>query len=452
MSSSTTPAGTQSYTTDLTDELISLTLDDGSTVGFTHDVLGNRTSRTVDGSLEATWSWDEMSSLPMRVGEYDPAGNFTTAWLPDPTSATGASLVETSGSASAWLLSDPFANTVASVSTTGSTLSGTRMMDAFGVQRSASTGGLADSAVGFAGQYLDPATEMYDMRARDYDPTSGRFTATDPVAVPTGMPFVAGYSYALNNPLMFTDPSGLTACGPIGSDCNGANLIPVFRQLARADNDTAYLNLYHSLTQEQASEIPFSELEHISAEAANRRMHQISCEDNPEGCWAPCPEQDYQSCQLKRAALGFTVYFAAPMVVGTGMSALLARACAADAAAAATRITAASTAPRFVAAAEGTIIDTQAPALAQQIENVVTSLRTTGRPPAGVRQGKAPGAPRGEFQNSQGRLPQQAPGYYTESDVWPGVGPRGTERIVIGGNGEAWYSPDHYGTFRSWPW
>jgi hypothetical protein len=51
---------------------------------------------------------------------------------------------------------------------------------------------------------------LYDMRARDYDPTSGRFIATDPVQVPTGMPFVAGYSYAFNNPLMFTDPSGLT--------------------------------------------------------------------------------------------------------------------------------------------------------------------------------------------------------------------------------------------------
>ncbi len=46
------------------------------------------------------------------------------------------------------------------------------------------------------------------MRARDYDPTSGRFTATDPIAIPTGMPYVAGYSYAFNNPLMFSDVSG----------------------------------------------------------------------------------------------------------------------------------------------------------------------------------------------------------------------------------------------------
>lgn len=60
----------------------------------------------------------------MRVGEYDPADTLTTGWLPDPTSSTGASSIETSGGVSSWLLSDPFANTVATVSTTGSTVSG----------------------------------------------------------------------------------------------------------------------------------------------------------------------------------------------------------------------------------------------------------------------------------------------------------------------------------------
>jgi len=125
LATSTTPTGTQTYTTDLTDELISLELADGSTAGYTHDAAGNRTSRTVDGALDATWAWDDLSSLPMRIGEYDATGTLSTAWLADPTSSTGASLAQTSGGSSSWLLNDPFANTVASAPTTGNTLSGT---------------------------------------------------------------------------------------------------------------------------------------------------------------------------------------------------------------------------------------------------------------------------------------------------------------------------------------
>ncbi len=210
LATSTTPTGTRTYVTDLTDELISLTLEDATTVDYTHDASGNRTSRSIDGVLDASWAWDDLSALPVRIGEYDPTGTLATSWLADPTSTTGASLAQTTNGVSSWLLSDPFANTVATVATTGDTVSGTRTMNAFGVERTRATGALADAAVGFAGQYLDEATGLYDMRACDYDPTSGRFTATDPVAVPTGMPYVAGYTYAYNNPLMFSDASGLT--------------------------------------------------------------------------------------------------------------------------------------------------------------------------------------------------------------------------------------------------
>jgi hypothetical protein len=103
-------------------------------------------------------------------------------------------------------------------------------------------------------------------------------------------------------------------------------------------------------------------------------------------------------------------------------------------------------APRFVAADEG-IIDTAAPTLRQQIDNVADSILSTGSPPTGERQGGLPGKP-GIWGNKALSLPKQAEGYYTESDVWPGVSSRGTERIVVGSNGEVWYSPDHYGTLR----
>ena len=92
----------------------------------------------------------------------------------------------------------------------------------------------------------------------------------------------------------------------------------------------------------------------------------------------------------------------------------------------------ASTAPRFVAGTDG-IIDTASSALRKQIGDVVDSLTTTGRPPVGVRQGGLPGQP-GVYANRGLDLPAQPRGYYSESDVWPGTGPRGTERIITGKN------------------
>ena len=46
--------------------------------------------------------------------------------------------------------------------------------------------------------------------------------ASDPVAVPTGMPYVAGYSYAFNNPLTGTDASGnwTSNCGVFSQACD----------------------------------------------------------------------------------------------------------------------------------------------------------------------------------------------------------------------------------------
>lgn len=112
--------------------------------------------------------------------------------------------------------------TDSAVNTVGSTVSGTRVLDAFGNARTAATGSLATSAIGFAGQYLESATGLYDMRARNYAPATGRFTANDPVAVPMGMHYVAGYSYAFNHPLTGTDLSGnwTSNCGVFSQACD----------------------------------------------------------------------------------------------------------------------------------------------------------------------------------------------------------------------------------------
>ena len=79
--------------------------------------------------------------------------------------------------------------------------------DSFG---NVTNGQQAASHLLYAGRELDVETGYDYNRARYYDPQTGRFLSQDPAG------FAAGqdpYLYVLNNPMTFTDPSGLEARG-----------------------------------------------------------------------------------------------------------------------------------------------------------------------------------------------------------------------------------------------
>ncbi len=59
---------------------------------------------------------------------------------------------------------------------------------------------------GFTGKELDSETGLNYFCQRYYDPQTGRFTQLDPQDSPAASP----YEYCTNNPLKFTDPTGLT--------------------------------------------------------------------------------------------------------------------------------------------------------------------------------------------------------------------------------------------------
>jgi len=70
----------------------------------------------------------------------------------------------------------------------------------------------------FTGQRLD-GTELCYYNARYYDPGIGRFVSADPVVPDPGNPqSLNRYSYVLNNPLRYTDPTG-ECWGPLHGIC-----------------------------------------------------------------------------------------------------------------------------------------------------------------------------------------------------------------------------------------
>ncbi|MEE4638760.1 MAG: ribonuclease domain-containing protein [Wenzhouxiangella sp.] len=55
----------------------------------------------------------------------------------------------------------------------------------------------------------------------------------------------------------------------------------------------------------------------------------------------------------------------------------------------------------------------------------------------------------GVFHNRERRLPQRPSGYYREYVIrTPGIGHAGPQRLVVGRDGELFYTSDHYRSFR----
>ncbi len=77
--------------------------------------------------------------------------------------------------------------------------------------------------IGFTGHVNDPDTGLVYMQQRYYDPIAGRFLSVDPITTDSNTGgFFNRYTYALNNPFKFVDPTGMAPdCSAIGgSTCN----------------------------------------------------------------------------------------------------------------------------------------------------------------------------------------------------------------------------------------
>lgn len=83
-----------------------------------------------------------------------------------------------------------------------------RRVDLFGNIRQVG-GPWSLSSRGFVDGVIDEATRLTHLGAREYDPKLGRFISADPLMDPGDPQTLNGYAYSNNNPVTFTDPSGL---------------------------------------------------------------------------------------------------------------------------------------------------------------------------------------------------------------------------------------------------
>jgi len=136
----------------------------------------------------------------------------------------GAPLSLQAGGSTVLYEPDPFGNTAELTGLDGAVQRQFTMTDPFGGFSETTPGGAGAPAarLGFDGQFQDPTTGDYDLRARDYNTTLGRFVSVDPVRSQLSTPAEAPYVYAHDNPLTGNDPTGRMPWIDDGAGCVGS--------------------------------------------------------------------------------------------------------------------------------------------------------------------------------------------------------------------------------------
>ncbi|NET91150.1 MAG: RHS repeat-associated core domain-containing protein [Kamptonema sp. SIO1D9] len=88
----------------------------------------------------------------------------------------------------------------------------------------------------FQGQWLESSTDLYHMRARYYDPESGRFVSRDPVEVIEYEPQSSNpYQFVYHNPLIYLDPSGEITISELNASQNLQDHLASIKRYAGAE-------------------------------------------------------------------------------------------------------------------------------------------------------------------------------------------------------------------------
>ncbi|HEX6467513.1 MAG TPA: DUF6531 domain-containing protein [Streptosporangiaceae bacterium] len=204
----TSAGGGRSYTYDganrLTKAVVTTTAAT-TTRTYTYDSLGNRVSASTNGAIDRTTGYDINNPLPQPAYDADSAGHTTADYRYDPLGDPQSEHTPagTFYDHHDWLGSITDLTNAAGVDQYRSTYSAYGAAD-----RAPLVGNPPANPFAYAGAPTDQTTGLDHMRARDYDPATGRFTSRDPIELRPGQPYTSSYAYAADAPTYLTDPSG----------------------------------------------------------------------------------------------------------------------------------------------------------------------------------------------------------------------------------------------------
>ncbi|RDH83493.1 MAG: hypothetical protein DIZ77_16230, partial [endosymbiont of Seepiophila jonesi] len=199
----TSEAGdTSSFEYNAADRMVRATVPGGAVTDYVYDGDGIRVSRTdASGTTRYLVDGRNQTGVAQVIEELDGGGALQVSYT------YGMDLLsQDRGGAISYYHADGLGS-VRGLTNGAESLTDTYLYDAYGNEVAAT--GSTENSYRFVGEQYDPNIGFYYLRARYYDPTSGRFISMDPVAGDPQSPIsLHRYLYANDNPVNYVDPTG----------------------------------------------------------------------------------------------------------------------------------------------------------------------------------------------------------------------------------------------------
>jgi RHS repeat-associated protein len=201
-----TAAGSRTFTYDLANHMASTT-SGSTTISYSYNGDGKRllASSGSQSTKKTKYLWDPNHDLYQLALERDGSNALRRRYI------HGRDLVSmNTGGANYYYHHDGLGSVANLTSATGAA-QWTYTNEPFGNLRTETKNNTKAPAnlMRFTGELFDADTGLYHLRARQYDPSNGRFLTLDPLGAQLANPCVSPYLYVSNQPTVAVDPTGL---------------------------------------------------------------------------------------------------------------------------------------------------------------------------------------------------------------------------------------------------